>query len=503
MSGVILAMSVAANVIAGATLKPPAMDYVHRWPNARYEQLDVGCSSLTNGLLRVCYEKEMVPNCLGICTKGEVEGGAIILQHGATPCPIKQILESQFAIPVAILNRFQAFSFGAFGLLHKTVTDSLGVINLSNGVGCGVIRDGQLIQEYDRDIGMGGLQRVRRLSDGRQMTIAQIAGIESVRAQARYQRCSIGKLFEYGINGRNSKSSAFIRDIAHAVALLAGNTARRYNIFDFCVNIYDNCGITSADKQGFVEIIKAEIHSTSGGPINLDLFAPELGEEDVKTFGIARFASMVCPPEEMKYTPFNKVFVVTGMPSSGKSTFMQRLLELLWQNRIDAGGIVTEERRGTDHKRTGFVAISHSTKFEPESCEIAALKTQVACGRHGNYMPFKNTPYAVNIANIRQFVIPDLQRACIEEDIIVVDEIGGMQLFCRDFEREVNNILLNLQKPVIFSVPWHSNHPLVSQIKAKAQTTVILEPGDREGTQQRGIEMLLPALTPAPPTVSE
>ncbi|MDR1475697.1 MAG: ROK family protein [Holosporales bacterium] len=502
MSSIFFVMSVAANAITNNAILDSALDPIWSLPDVRYERLDAGCSSCVHEFLKTCNERGIVPGCIGICTKGEAQEGAITLQRGATPYPIKQILESQFAIPVAILNRFQAFSFGAFCLLNKTGTDSLGVINLSNGVGCGVIKDGQLIQEYDRDIGMGGLQRGRRLSDGRQMTIAQIAGIEALRAQARYQRCGIGKLFEDGVNDRNRESSACIRDIAHAVALLAGNTARRYGIFDFCINVYDSCGLASADKQRFVDIIKAEIPSTSEMPINLDLFTHKLKEDEVKTFGVARFASMVCPPEEMRYRPFNKIFVVTGLPSSGKSTFMQRLLALLRERRINAGGIITEETRGADRKRTGFVAKSHFSRFRSDSHEIAVLKTQIRGDRRRDYVPFKNTPYAVNVASISQFVIPNLQKACMEEDVIIIDEIGGMQLYCHDFQREIRNISLSLQKPVIFTVPWNSNDPLVTQIKAKAQTTVVLEPGNREGSQQRGIDMLLPALVPAPP-VSE
>ncbi|MDR1289009.1 MAG: ROK family protein [Holosporales bacterium] len=291
MNDVIIAMSIETNdVLSGAVLDPKTMDCVYRCPDTHYEQLDEGCSSFVHEALRFCHQRGITPDCLGICTKGEAKDGTITLQPGADPCPVKKILESQFAIPVAILNRFQAFSFGAFCLLNKTVADSLGVINLSDGVGCGVIKNGQLIQEYDKDSGMGGLQIVRRLSDGNQMTIAQIAGVESVRARSRYQGCSIGKLFEDGVNGKDDKNSAFIRDIAHSVALLAGNTAKKYGIFDFYVNVYDDCDITSADKQGFVEIVRTEIHSTSELPINLCLFAPESGEEDVKIFGVARIA---------------------------------------------------------------------------------------------------------------------------------------------------------------------------------------------------------------------
>jgi nucleoside-triphosphatase THEP1 len=175
---------------------------------------------------------------------------------------------------------------------------------------------------------------------------------------------------------------------------------------------------------------------------------------------------------------------------------MQRLLASLRERRVSAGGIVTEETRGADHRRTGFVAKSHFTRFGSDSHEIAILKTQVRSDRRRDYVPFKSTPYAVNVASISQFVIPNLQRACIEEDVIIIDEIGGMQLFCRDFHKEINNIFLNLQKPVIFTVPWNSSDSLVTQIKAKAQTTVVLEPGNREGSQQRGMEMLLRALIP-------
>jgi nucleoside-triphosphatase len=503
MNSVFIVMSIATNIITnGALLGLTDMKPVHRFDDMRYERLDVGCSSFVNEALTFCYGKELSPVGIGICTKGEVKEGTITLQHKTTPYPIKLVLEAQFAIPVAILNRFQAFSFGAFEQLGHDVShsaDSLGIINLSNGVGCGVIKKGQLIQEYDPNVGMGGLQKVKRLSDDKPMTIAQIAGVESLQEQARYSRTNAEKLFEYAVNERTYNSSVFINDVANAIALLAENTTKKYGVLDFYVSVYDKYNISQNDKQKFVEIVKAEIPKISTLPINLNLLTLGLKEEDVKTFGIGKFASMVCSQAKTKYVPFNNVFVVTGLPSSGKSTFMQKLLTQMQKEGRKVGGIITNEVRGRDHRRSGFVAVSHSTRSTHQSCEIATLKANVPYNSRGNYLPFKNTQYMVNVANIDRFVIPNLQKACIDEDVVIIDEVAGMQLFCNNFQKMVFSIFLNLQKPVIFTVPEASNEPLINQIKEKARAIVTLDPKNREGSQQNGFNVLLPELIQTPP----
>ncbi|RLE73564.1 MAG: nucleoside triphosphatase, partial [Thermoprotei archaeon] len=79
--------------------------------------------------------------------------------------------------------------------------------------------------------------------------------------------------------------------------------------------------------------------------------------------------------------------------------------------------------------------------------------------------------YRVNMEDLEQIGVTALRNALYDEsDIVIIDEIGKMELFSKNFANAVRD-LLNSKKPVIGIVPIRSNHPLVLEIKKKRRDT--------------------------------
>jgi nucleoside-triphosphatase len=119
-----------------------------------------------------------------------------------------------------------------------------------------------------------------------------------------------------------------------------------------------------------------------------------------------------------------RVFLLTGSPGSGKTTAIQEILSHL---SCDAGGFYTEEiREGS--KRTGFALIT----LDGRSGVLAHIRIRGA-PRIGKY--------GVDLSVMDGIAVDSLTRAMIDEDIVVIDEIGPMELLSRMFREVVMQVL--------------------------------------------------------------
>lgn len=135
-----------------------------------------------------------------------------------------------------------------------------------------------------------------------------------------------------------------------------------------------------------------------------------------------------------------KNILLRGKPGSGKTTLIIKIVKSL-KNKTTGGFYTQEIRQGRD--RVGF-----------------AVKT--LDGEEGilSHVRFKSGPrvgkYRVDINVIDELIVNSIEDAIMNKDIVIIDEIGKMEMFSRDFKSAVKKAL-DSPKRVLATIPIYSN----------------------------------------------
>ena len=148
--------------------------------------------------------------------------------------------------------------------------------------------------------------------------------------------------------------------------------------------------------------------------------------------------------------------LLTGPPSIGKTTVIQKVLSGI---EIGAGGFYTHEiRKG--RSRVGF-----SLKTLDGAEGILAHIDHRKGYRVGRY--------GVDIGLFEALALPTLERALREKELVIIDEIGTMELFSQAFqemvmrvidqdERHLLGVIHQGRDPFSVSVKRHSDVEVIS-----------------------------------------
>ncbi|GLI53723.1 NTPase [Thermodesulfovibrio yellowstonii] len=160
-----------------------------------------------------------------------------------------------------------------------------------------------------------------------------------------------------------------------------------------------------------------------------------------------------------------KIFL-TGKPGIGKTTVVKKIVSLLKDKAI---GFWTEEFRDIENnKRLGFKVIT--TEGKTTTLTSKSLNS-----------PFRVGSYGVNIGEFEEIVIPLLENAIKQKDkIIIIDEIGKMELFSEKFIDLVKKIVLDEHYRVIATIPIKDVHPLVASIRKLEGNLIEITEEDRD-----------------------
>jgi nucleoside-triphosphatase len=143
--------------------------------------------------------------------------------------------------------------------------------------------------------------------------------------------------------------------------------------------------------------------------------------------------------------------LLTGPPGSGKTRLIQNVVDDLKSLGATVGGILTPEVR-VSGERTGFYILDIQTG-EKELMADVGLDSDVKVGRYG-----------VNVKVIRDVGVNAIVRAMSKCDIIVIDEIGKMELYSNEFQ-EIVEEALSSSKPLLGTVGERLRHPFTTKIK--------------------------------------
>ncbi|GAB4440237.1 MAG: NTPase [Anaerolineae bacterium] len=124
----------------------------------------------------------------------------------------------------------------------------------------------------------------------------------------------------------------------------------------------------------------------------------------------------------------NPAILLTGPPGVGKTTAVKAVAALLG---VRAGGFYTRELRHRG-ERTGFelVTLDGRTVWLASRASTPTFKDEAHLGR-----------YRVNLTAVNSFAVPALQRALSAGKIVVIDEIGPMEILSELFCETVLKIL--------------------------------------------------------------
>lgn len=119
-----------------------------------------------------------------------------------------------------------------------------------------------------------------------------------------------------------------------------------------------------------------------------------------------------------------KNILICGPPGVGKTTLINKILEKL---NLKAGGFYTEEIK-ENNRRVGFKIIS----LDNQKGILAhiSIKGAKRVGRYG-----------VNIDDLEGIGVKSLDRALRNEDLVIIDEIGKMEIFSDKFKEKVLDCL--------------------------------------------------------------
>jgi nucleoside-triphosphatase len=147
--------------------------------------------------------------------------------------------------------------------------------------------------------------------------------------------------------------------------------------------------------------------------------------------------------------------LLTGIPGIGKTTIIKKVVSLC---PMSAGGFFTQEIR-EQGKRKGFHIIDIHTKKEGILAHVAISS------------PYRVGKYGVDLRGFEEIGVKALEDALETKDLIVIDEIGKMELFSDLFQKTVL-MCLSSSKRVLGSIKLKGN-PFVDSIKKRTDVNII------------------------------
>lgn len=153
-----------------------------------------------------------------------------------------------------------------------------------------------------------------------------------------------------------------------------------------------------------------------------------------------------------------RLFFITGRPGIGKTTVLLRATDALKAEGYRVMGMISREAREKGN-RVGFEIVDLSTGQKGWLAHV-----------HQPVGP-QVSKYRVNLEDLNNIGAKSIRDAVTEAQIIIIDEIGPMELFSSQFKGAVSEAL-NSSKAVLGTIHLKARDPLIQTIKDRKEAEI-------------------------------
>lgn len=150
---------------------------------------------------------------------------------------------------------------------------------------------------------------------------------------------------------------------------------------------------------------------------------------------------------------------ITGVPGSGKTYTLLRVLEMLQETECTIGGMINEPI-GDGRYKTGFT-VRNLLTGEKTVFASTDIESRTMVGKIG-----------VDLQKLDEVGVAAIEQACEECDIIVIDEVGKMEVESEAFVEAVKKAL-DMDKPMIITLHKKSRNPLLQDIRRRDDVRIL------------------------------
>ena len=147
--------------------------------------------------------------------------------------------------------------------------------------------------------------------------------------------------------------------------------------------------------------------------------------------------------------------LLTGRPGVGKTTLIKKLIDSL---PLSKGGFYTEEiRKGKEKERVGFSL----TTLEGDKSTLASLKIK---------SPYRVGKYSVDVDDFERVGVESIRKAMLKKQLIIIDEIGKMELFSKKFRDQV---IQALDTGLVIATINKGSSSYIDEIKSRKDVSLL------------------------------
>lgn len=150
---------------------------------------------------------------------------------------------------------------------------------------------------------------------------------------------------------------------------------------------------------------------------------------------------------------------ITGLPGSGKTYTLKRVIEMLQKDNITIGGMMDE--KVTDGRHETGLTVCNLMTGEKVVFASPENESKIMVGNLG-----------VDLSMFESVSIEAIKNACASCDLIVIDEVGKVEVESQAFVDAVKEAL-DVDKPMIITLHKKSRNPLLQDIRRRDDVRIL------------------------------